>query len=143
MWKTFSKGAPGNKDMFRLNGLYSITAITLLVIELCIGKYLHDPWVRPYGGDLLVVILIYCTIKSFVDTPVIATTCGVLLFSCAIEITQYFHLTRHLGWENSALARIALGSSFSLVDILLYTIGCAVIIIVENIRPAGNRVLKI
>lgn len=126
----------GVKTLKKLRLSFSKThlaaAILLFSIEFCIARFVHDAIIRPYAGDLLVVILIYCTIKTFVDAPVSTTVFGALLFAYAVEISQYFHLVKHLGWQGSALAHIVLGSSFSLIDMLLYTIGAAIIIITEN-----------
>lgn len=104
---------------------------------------MHDTIIRPYAGDLLVVILIYCAVKSFMNMPIIATASGVLLFSYLVEISQYFDLIKLLGWQNSVLAQLVLGSSYSWIDMLLYTIGFVIIIVFENIRSARTSVLKI
>jgi len=79
----------------------------------------------------LVVILIYCFVKSFLNTPVIATALAVLLFSYAIETLQYFHLVDILGLEKSTVARIIIGTSFAWTDLLAYTLGILLILIIE------------
>ena len=101
--------------------------------------FAHDRIIRPYIGDLLVVILIYCFVKSFLDSPVKPTAIGVLVFAYAVEISQYFHLINLLGLENSSLARIILGTSFEWVDLLAYTIGIVVVIILENFFSKKNK----
>ncbi|MFB9841735.1 ribosomal maturation YjgA family protein [Mucilaginibacter ginsenosidivorans] len=131
------------KIQFGFFKTYFEAAILLFFTELLIARFAHDSIIRPYGGDLLVVVLIYCSVKSFVNMPVAPATLAVLLFAYAVEITQYFHLIRRLGWEHSTLACQVLGSSFSFADMLLYTIGAMLIITVENIRPAGKRVSKV
>jgi hypothetical protein len=77
----------------------------------------------PYIGDLLVVIFMYAFFRSFLDIPVTAAVVGVLLFSYAIEIMQYFQLVRLLGLQQSNLARILLGTSFAWADMIAYTAG--------------------
>ena len=44
---------------------YFFAALLLFLVELVIALYVKDNFVRPYLGDLLVVILIYCCLKSF------------------------------------------------------------------------------
>jgi len=95
---------------------------------------MHDAFIRPYGGDFLVVIFLYCLIKSLFNIPVMTAACGVLLFAYVVEITQYFNLISLLDWEHSRLANLVLGNSFSMTDILLYTLGALVIIVTESIR---------
>lgn len=118
----------------KFNKIYFTLFAILLFTEVLIGIYLHDAVIRPYGGDFLVVILLYCLVKSCLDAPVGSTACFVLLFSYAIEISQYFHLTRLLGWQKSTIADLLLGHFFSMTDMLMYTLGILSVIVVERIR---------
>ena len=43
-----------NKSFF-----YAICFVVILVVEIIIGIYVRDNFVRPYMGDALVVVLIY------------------------------------------------------------------------------------
>jgi len=113
---------------------YAISALILLIVEILIATYMHDRFIRPFGGDFLVVILQYCLIKSFLDTSVTGTACFVLLFSYTIEISQYFHLTTHLGWQHSQVADLLLGHFFSMTDMLMYTLGILLVLGIEKIR---------
>ncbi|WP_183562861.1 DUF2809 domain-containing protein [Mucilaginibacter sp. SP1R1] len=113
------------------NYRYFTPALLLLLIEILIGRYAHDNIIRPYGGDFLVVILLYCLVKSFLNTPAFKTALGVLLFAYAVEVSQYFHLTQLLGLQNSKAAVLLLGSSFSWIDMLCYTLGMALVIGIE------------
>ncbi|MDB4918985.1 DUF2809 domain-containing protein [Mucilaginibacter sp.] len=120
--------------MFGFNKSYFIFTLFLLIIEFIIGADIHDAVIRPYGGDLLVVILIYCLIKSFINAPAFKTACRVLLFSYIIEVSQYFHLVKLLGLQHSKIAKILLGTSFYFTDLLAYTLGIVLVIIVENVK---------
>ena len=82
---------------FRFNKTYFALAVLLFIIEVLIALYQHDNFVRSYGGDFLVVILLYCFIKSFIVKPVIKTAIAVLIFAYSVEISQYFHLIKLLG----------------------------------------------
>jgi len=113
---------------------YFIAAFLLFIVEIIVAIYLHDSLIRPYGGDFLVVILIYCFVRSFFNLPVLPTAAGVLLFAYAVEISQYFHLVRVLGLQNSRLAKILLGTSFSFMDMAVYTLGIVLVIVIENLR---------
>ena len=81
----------------RIKSGYFLLLLILLIVELMIGNYLHDKYIRPYGGDFLVVILLYCFIKSIIDISVMKTAIAVLIFAYAVEISQYFHLVNILG----------------------------------------------
>jgi uncharacterized membrane protein (DUF485 family) len=120
--------------VFKFNAGYFSIAILLFITEILIALYVHDTFVRPTIGDLLVVILIYCFVKSFLNTPLIPTAIAVLLFSFAIETAQYFHIVTVLGLQQNKLARTVIGTSFEWTDLLAYTAGIIVVIIVEKMR---------
>jgi len=112
---------------------YGLLALLLFGIEVLIALYLHDRIIRPYIGDLLVVILIYCFVKALVNAPVFPTALGVLLFAYAVETLQYFHVVELLGLGHSKLARVIIGSSFEWMDMLAYTVGIGLVLSIETI----------
>ncbi|WP_295675987.1 DUF2809 domain-containing protein [uncultured Mucilaginibacter sp.] len=120
--------------MLKFHKGYFIAAFLLFITEIIIALYLHDGLIRPYIGDFLVVILLYCFVKSFFNLPVLLTAGGVLLFAYSVEVSQYFHLVKVLGLQHSRLAKILLGTSFSLMDMVVYTLGIVLIIVAENLR---------
>ena len=127
-------------SILKFNRPYFVLAILLFGIEILIAKFAHDQIIRPYIGDLLVVILIYCFVKSFLDTPYLNTALAVLVFSYAVETLQYFHVINWLGLENSNFARIIIGTYFAWIDLIVYTIGIAIVISLES--ALANRKVK-
>ena len=119
--------------LFKFNRHYFIIAIIILLVEILIAFFIHDAIIRPYIGDFLVVILIYCFVKSFLNTPVWSTALTVLLFSYAVEISQYFHIINKLGLQHSKHARIIMGTSFGWIDLAMYTAGIGVVIFIESL----------
>src|SRR5688500_17289404 len=111
-----------DKFMFIFNKKYYFLACFLFFIEILIALYLNDRIIRPYIGDVLVVIMIYCVIKTFHNGPVIITGLSVLLFAFIVETLQYFKLINYLELQNSRLANIILGSSFEWIDMMAYTV---------------------
>lgn len=126
----------------KLNRSYLILTLILFITEVFIGIYLQDRFIRPFGGDLLVVILIYCLIKSIFNTPWLKTAVGTLIFSYIVEISQYFNLLSHFGLQNSKVAGILLGHSFSWGDMLCYTMGIAIVISIELFYSQPNNLPK-
>ena len=118
---------------FKLHASYFIATLLLFGIEIMIALFAHDRIIRPYIGDLLVVVLLYCFVKSFLDTPVFATAISVLLFSYMIEILQYFKIINILGLQNSAIASVVIGTSFAWIDLVAYTVGIVLVLIMEKI----------
>lgn len=104
----------------------------LLCIELFIGICVHDRFIRPYVGDMLVVILIYFFLRALHPYGMKNMIWYVFFFALAVEILQYFHLGRLLGLEHNRLAMIILGSTFDVGDILCYFTGCLLVWLTER-----------
>jgi len=125
--------------MFKFRARYFIFSIILFVIELCIGLFLRDGFIRPYLGDFLVVILIYCLVRSFFDVSVFGAAISVLLFSYTIEFLQYFKLVEIVGLQHSKIARILIGTSFDWMDLVAYTLGIGFVWVMEQAETTGQR----
>ncbi|MCF6128836.1 DUF2809 domain-containing protein [Flavobacterium sp. AS60] len=118
-------------NMIQFNLKYFALTISLFIIETLIALYVHDNFVRPYFGDVLVVILIYCFLKSFLNLKVTTASIFVLLFAFTIEFLQYLNIVEKLELQNSKIARTVIGTSFSWEDIISYIAGIVVVIAVE------------
>ena len=110
---------------------YLIAALAIFVVEIWIALYVHDDFVRPWGGDVLVVVLLYCLVRGVTRLNVVAAALSVLVFSWFIEVLQYFQIVRVLGLEGNAIARTIIGTTFSWSDIVAYTLGIVFVVGVE------------
>ncbi len=111
---------------------YFLLTIIIFIIEVVIALFINDSFIRPYFGDVLVVILIYCFVKSFFNFPVLKTAIGVLIFSFLIEFLQYLNVVSILGLDDNKIARVVIGTSFSWDDILCYTAGIGIVLFFER-----------
>ncbi|MBT4729472.1 MAG: DUF2809 domain-containing protein [Bacteroidetes bacterium] len=118
--------------MITFNKKYFGLAVLIFLVEIAIALFVHDNFIRPYIGDLLVVVLIYCFIKSFLKLPVLTVALFVLIFSFSIEILQFLNIVEKLGLENSKTAKIVIGTSFNWLDLLAYLIGIGFVLITEK-----------
>jgi len=125
-------------SLLTFNRQYSALAVILFAIEVLIALFVHDNIIRPYVGDVLVVILIYCAVKSFLDTPVVTTALSVLAFSFVIETLQYFKIVEILGLQHSAIAATVIGTSFAWIDIFAYILGIILVLLFEKINLIRN-----
>lgn len=125
--------------MVKFDPWYFFIAIVLFVVEIIIAVFINDSFVRPYFGDFLVVIFIYCFIRSFWNGSVNKTALWVLLFSYSIEVSQHFKFIKFIGLEKSKAAKLILGSSFAWCDIIAYTLGILFVLIVEKLQVTGIR----
>jgi hypothetical protein len=129
--------------MLTFNKNYFGFTILLFFIEVFIALYINDSFIRPYLGDVLVVILIYCFLKSFLKLPVLIVAIFVLAFSFTIEFLQFLNIVEKLGLEKSKIARTVIGTSFSWIDLLTYIIGITIVLIIEKYWLKNNQKLKI
>ena len=114
---------------------YFLFALILFLVEVFIALYVHDGFVRPYVGDYLVVMLIYCAVRTFVKISPVKLAIGVLLFSYVIEVLQFFNIVDRLGLSDNKLAKTVIGYGFEWIDLLAYTLGIVTVLILER----GNR----
>jgi hypothetical protein len=120
--------------MGRFSSVYGLLAAGLLGLEILIACFAHDRFIRPYAGDFLATILLYCALKSVWPAPARWVALAALLVSYAIEAAQLAHLLHWLGWQHVRLARLLLGSQFEWGDMLAYTLGAALVLGVERYR---------
>lgn len=111
---------------------YFFLTITSLIVEVLIALFVHDKIVRPYIGDVLVVILIYCFIKIFIKGRHLKIAIAVLLFAFFVELLQYLNFIERIGLEKSALAKTLIGHAASLADLLAYFAGFILIILLDK-----------
>ena len=118
--------------MCRFHRGYFLLTFLLLIIEVLIAACLNDSLIRPYGGDFLVVILLYCLVRSFLNISVTRTALIVLLISYLVEVAQYFRLADVLDIRSRVL-RILMGTYFTWNDILSYTMGIIFVVLLEGL----------
>ncbi len=102
---------------------YILGFVVLLIVEIMIAKYITDDFIRPYLGDFLVVILLYCFLMAIFRFSILKALIIVLLFSFAVEFFQMINIVKVMQYQPPEVVMIILGSSFSIWDLLAYTLG--------------------
>ena len=133
------RSASQSTPMIHFNRTYFLLAIILLIIEILIALFVHDTFLRPYGGDTLAVLFLYCGIRSFLRSPYLPAALFAWLFACFLEMIQSTNLLFHLGLQKNELANILVGNTFAWLDILAYTAGLLIIVIMEKFLPGGQK----
>lgn len=123
--------------MFSFSKYYFGLTVLLFGIEVLIALYAHDEFIRPYAGDFLIIIFLFCLVRTFLKVPSKWAIISVLLFSYLIETAQYFNLIHHLGLDQSKIAPLLLGNHFSWIDMVAYTLGAAVIFMLQSSPEAS------
>lgn len=113
--------------------VYILVTIFLLLAEVMIALFVHDTFIRPYVGDVLVVIVLYTFIRSWVPEGWKLLPLYVFLFAVLVEILQFFNITEVMGLSNSRFFSILIGGTFDWKDIICYGAGCVILEIYELI----------
>lgn len=103
---------------------YAVLFLLLLIAEVLIALFVHDSFIRPYFGDVLVTVLICAFCRIFVPKGIRLLPLYVFLFAAAVEVSQYFGLVRALGLGDVPFFAILMGTTFSVYDLICYGVGC-------------------
>ena len=105
---------------------YPLATIGITLIEVMIALFIRDNFVRPYVGDMLVVVLIYTFLKIFFTEKPRILPLYVFLFAAAVELMQRVHIVELLGLQDNHFLSILIGTTFDIKDIICYAAGCLV-----------------
>ncbi|MDE6788627.1 MAG: DUF2809 domain-containing protein [Ruminococcus sp.] len=107
---------------------YIILLVLIIAIEVIIALTQHGNWLRDYGGDVIVVWAVYCLVQSVLggkNNHYVVHIC-VLAFAFVVEFLQKIHIVDLIGLGHIQFFRILIGTGFSVIDLLAYTIGTAI-----------------
>ncbi|HLT52306.1 MAG TPA: DUF2809 domain-containing protein [Flavobacteriaceae bacterium] len=114
-----------------MNRIYFLFFLALLATETLIALFLKSGFIRHTFGDFLVVILLYCFIKSFWNLKPVVVGIKVLTIAFTIEFLQLTPFLKWLHLEDHSVAKIILGSTFQVGDLIAYTLGILFVLIIE------------
>lgn len=117
--------------VFRIR--YFIWLIVMIVIEISIALFSHDSILRGFLGDSFSVILLYALLRSFFSISSLWARNVSLMVAFVIELLQLFKFSETIGIEIGFL-KIALGSTFDLMDFLAYILGFGIIVLLEKMN---------
>lgn len=115
----------------QLNKYYFTFSLLLFIIEALIATHLHTGFIRHTFGDYLVVMLLFCIVKSLIDVDSIKLAVYVLAFAYCIEFLQLFNILELLNLEQHYLLKLVLGTTFQFSDLVAYTLGIITVIFFE------------
>lgn len=119
--------------IIKLNLKFCCAFLVILIIEAIIAIFIRDDFIRPYLGDVLVVVLLYCFIKAFIRREIKFLPLNIFIFALLVEISQFFQIVSLLGLEDNQLIGILAGSVFDIKDIVCYLIGCISLMLFEKL----------
>ena len=131
--------------------LYLIIFCGILALEVGIALFVNDAFVRPYVGDMLVTLLLCCLCRVIIPDKIRMLPVFVFVFAACVEIGQYFDVVALLGLADNRIISIALGRTFSWMDIVCYAVGCVAAFLLDQIiikkanvkiDPEGERKMR-
>lgn len=106
---------------------YILAFSILLIIEILIAVYLKNGFIRTYGGDILILPLLFSLIRIFwiknSKGTYLYLPAGLFLFGICVEIIQALNITGILGIRRGSILGIIIGSTGDVKDVLCYAVG--------------------
>lgn len=113
---------------------YAAAFCLLLCVEVLIALFVRDGFVRPFLGDVLVVLLLYCLVRTIWRRVPRLLPLWLFLFAAMVEVSQALHLVQRLGLENYPLLRTVLGSTFDPLDLVCYGAGAVLLFVWQAVE---------
>lgn len=112
--------------------------LLLLCAEIAIGMFVQDAFVRPYVGDILIIVLLCCLVRIAVPKKPVCLGLYMIFVGAAAELLQLIHLDRLLHAEGTLLG-VILGSTFDIMDLFCYAAGGVLFFLAERLFAAIYR----
>lgn len=123
----------------KINLKYIYAFLILLIVEIIIGVFVRDAIIRPYVGDILVVVLMYTFIRGFIKNPIKFLPIYLFVFAFIVEIAQYYRIVDILHLRDNKILSTIIGTSFDIKDILCYLIGAVILLIWESVERRVSK----
>lgn len=115
--------------MIKFNKKYFFVSMGLFILEIFIEK--TTGFIRYTLGDFFAVILVYTLIKSFFNISVLKASLLALAIAFTIEFLQLSSLQNYYPEKYKKTVSLMLGTSFSVGDLIAYTLGMVYTLFVE------------
>lgn len=127
--------------MKRCRLLYLILTIIVMILGLLSRKISGLPKIiELYSGDILWALMVFLIIAFiFNKKSTIFIISWAIIFSYSIEISQLYHAPWIDAIRNTTLGGLILGFGFLWSDLICYTIGIIIGIIIEKLLNKKRR----
>ncbi len=113
----------------KINKIYTLAFFIFLIIEIIIALFVRDSFIRPYMGDVLVIVLVYCFVRIFYCGKTTLLPFYVFIFAVFVELAQFFNVAGLLNLRKDSLVGTVIGTVFDFHDIICYLVGCIILFI--------------
>lgn len=119
------------RRVIRFHSVYAGLTLALFLAEIAIALWCDDRLVRPYLGDTLAVLLVYCGARATTRMGVHAALLLALAAAVSVEFSQRFDLVGRIGLREYSVARTLFGTGFDCLDFVAYLLGGALALCCE------------
>ena len=116
----------------KLRFIFIALFVLLFAVEALIALFVHDDFVRPYVGDMIVTVVVWSFARIIFPDKSKLMSLYVMIFAVLVEVGQYFNYVDVLGITNPILVTM-MGTSFAWADIACYAVGCVVTAVTDYI----------
>ncbi|MCT4604992.1 MAG: DUF2809 domain-containing protein [Marinisporobacter sp.] len=116
---------------------YIFIFLILLIAEIIIAFFVKDAIIRPFIGDVLVIILIYTLIRGLMKKSIKLLPVYIFLFAFTVELAQYFNIVDALDLQKNKVISTIVGTTFDIKDILCYLVSTVILIIWNRIEKTS------
>ena len=113
---------------------YLLATVLIFLLELFIALFVRDNFIRPYVGDMLVVVLVYTCVRVLLPEKPRLLPLYVFLFAAGVEALQGMRIVELLGLQNNRFFSVLIGTTFDWKDIVCYGVGCVLLGLWEVVR---------
>ena len=106
---------------------YLLATVLIFLLELFIALFVRDNFIRPYVGDMLVVVLVYTCVRVLLTEKPRLLPLYVFLFAAGVEALQGIHIVELLGLQDNRFFSVLIGTTFDWKDIVCYGVGCTLL----------------
>lgn len=117
---------------------YLCISMLLLITEILIAIFAKDEFIRPIFGDYLAALFVFYALATFMKISENKTALISLFICYFIEGLQFLNVLELLNLEKYTVLKIVLGTSFSWMDMLAYTLGIATVVILHNRKTIAS-----
>ncbi|MEP9360768.1 DUF2809 domain-containing protein [Sphingomonas sp. KR3-1] len=110
----------------------------MFAVEVIIALFVRDRFVRPYLGDVLAVVLVYCGLRAVLPLQPVGAAILAFAIGAVLEVGQATHVLDMLGVHN-AVVRVVLGGSFEWLDFVAYAAGALLALAGERVFARSPR----
>ena len=114
--------------------------LLFLFAEIFIAIFVKDRFIRPYLGDVLVVVLVYFFIKIFILNKIKFLSIYIFVFAVFVEFLQYINIVDILHLANINFFKILIGTTFDIKDIFCYFLGSIPLFILDLLIRRKNEI---